>query len=109
MGLILEAGEEARGEFDRSRSNARVSRQRALEIVWLPKQAALCFMGMKIFSEEASSIGISSSDSSTSVSNNGLLCFSSPENCLRVFGFVWWSACAFNHIDADITERLTAD
>lgn len=42
------ATDDTGGEFDRSRNNARLSRQEALELLCLPKTVALCTMGVKV-------------------------------------------------------------
>ena len=60
MLLKRNLNDDAKGELDRSRRNPRMSRQRPLELIWLPKYVALVCAGAKVSVEEASRTGIPS-------------------------------------------------
>ena len=72
-------------EFSASRKLARVSRQKALELLWQPKAPALVIMGVKISAEEAAALGIDPSEASVPTSEDGKICSSAPEHFLKAF------------------------
>lgn len=66
-------------------------------------------MDMKINARETSTLGIPSTDSIASTSDDGNICSSAPEHFLRAFGLLWGSVFALQPSDRDLPQRVIAD